>query len=69
MSRVLATYEAQRRVLASEYLRLPTEKQHYWLTMLVACQTPGIPIDDPLIRAQLRAIWGEMSQTYASLMA
>lgn len=66
--RYLPTHEAQRRVLAVEYLAMAAEKQRYWDTILLACQSPGIPIDDPEMRAQLAAIWRAPSQTYQRLV-
>ena len=65
----LPTHEAQRRVLASEYLNLPAEKQRYWLAILVACQTPGIPVADPEMQVQLASIWKATSPTYQRLVA
>ena len=65
----LATHEAQRRVVATEYLALSVEKQRYWDTILLACQSPGIPVTDPWMQAQLAAIWKVTSQTYGRLMA
>ena len=65
----LPTHEAQRRVLATDYLNLPTEKQRYWIAILVACQTPGIPVQDPEMQAQLASIWKATSPTYQRLVA
>ena len=65
----LATHEAQRRVDPGEYLALSVEKQRYWDTILLACQSPGIPITDPGMRSQLIAIWKVTSKTYRQLIA
>ena len=65
----LPTHEAQRLVLATDYLNLPAEKQRYWTAILVACQTPGIPIQDLEMQAQLASIWKVTSGTYQRLVA
>ena len=65
----LPTHEAQRRVIAAEYLNLSAEKQRYWTAILVACQTPGIPVADSEMQAQLASIWKSTSATYQRLLA
>lgn len=64
----LQTHEAQRRVDPAEYLKLSQDQQRYWLTLLVACQSPGIPIQDPLLQQQLASIWKTTSVTYRRLV-
>ena len=68
MARILPTYEAQRRIVVSEWRQLSTWQSQLWQTMLLACLTPGMPIDDPLMQAQLRAIWGASSLTLQRLL-
>ena len=65
----LPTHEAQRRVDPGEYLKLKPEAQGYWLAILVACQSPGIPVQDPQMQQQLEAIWQRTSRTYQRLLA
>ncbi len=65
----LPTHEAQRRVVATEYLGLSVEKQRYWDAILLACQSPGIPVTDSWMQSQLQAIWKATSVTYQRLVA
>jgi len=65
----LQTHEAQRRVDPTEYLHLSAERQRYWTAILVACQSPGIPIQDSTMLQQLAAIWKPTSVTYQRLVA
>mgnify|MGYP001558377271 CR=1 FL=1 len=67
--RILPVYEAQRRVIAAQFFALTATRQHCWLAIMMACATPGIPIDDPEMQAQLAAIWGVTSMTYQRLIA
>lgn len=66
--RYLPTYEAQARIDAKAYKKLSTDAMCLWHAVLLACQTPGIPIDDPRMQAQLAAIWGKTSATYHALV-
>ena len=68
MATYLATYEAQRRVVAHEYKALAAWQEALWHALLLACQSPGIPIDDPLMQAQLQDLWGTKSHTYRRLV-
>jgi len=65
--RYLAAYDAQRRVDPKEYKALSAWQSDLWLAILTACQTPGLPIDDALMQAQLAAIWTKTSTTYHRL--
>lgn len=67
MPQLLPTYEAQRRVVVSEFRALNPTQQALWQAVLIACMTPGIPVADADMRAQLAFIWGASSSTYARL--
>lgn len=70
MAIYLATYRAQTLVNPAEWETRTEGQQRLWLALLTACVSPGIPIDHPLIRAQLGYIWGgESSATYQQLLA
>lgn len=69
MARILPTYEAQRRVDVREWRALSPWQGQLWTMILVACMTPGIPIDDELMQVQLQAIWGATSVTFQRLIA
>ncbi len=66
--RYLPTYEAQTRIDVKAYLKLSTDAMCLWHAILLACQTPGIPVEDARMRAQLAAIWGATSPTYQALV-
>lgn len=55
--RFLPTWEAQRRVVSTDWASLDAPRQALWLAILTACASPGIPIDDTDLRAQLHYIW------------
>lgn len=65
--RMLATWDAQRRVVFKEWGGLSGTKQQCWQTILVACATPGIPIEDPAMLEQLQELWGKRSVTLRQL--
>lgn len=67
--RYLAPYEAQARVDLKEYTKLLVWQERLWMSMLLACQSPGLPIDDPRFQAQLAGVWGAQSVTYHRLLA
>ena len=67
--RYLATYEAQARVEPKDYEKLLVWQRQFWMMLLLACQSPGLPIDDPRIQAQLVVVWGKKSVTYQRLLA
>lgn len=65
--RYLATHEAQSRVDPQEFRRLEVWQIALWQSILLACTTPGIPVDAPRLRSQLLAIWGVHSATFERL--
>lgn len=70
MAAFLAPYRAQALVNPAEWSTRDLSQQSLWLALLTACVSPGIPLGDPVIRAQLAYIWGgEMSATFQLLLA
>ncbi len=55
--RFLRTWEAQRRVIPTDWASIDTARREFWMALLIACATPGIPIDDTDLRSQLQYIW------------
>lgn len=68
MAYPLPTHEAQRRIDVREWRALEPWQRDLWLLVLVACQSPGIPVDDRHMQHQLRDIWGRESHTYERLL-
>ena len=68
MTRILPTYEAQRRVVIADWRSREPWQRHLWEVILLACLTPGIPVDDAAMQDQLRAVWGKESTTYNALV-
>ncbi len=67
--RFLGTHQAQSCVIAAEWAVLDPGKQRLWLALMMACASPGIPVDVPAIRGQMGYIWGAESTTYQTLLA
>ena len=65
--RIEATWIVQRAVVAQEYQRLAPWQTALWLALLTACVTPGMPLDDGRIKAQVQAVWGTGTQTWRNL--
>ena len=70
MAKYLATYQAQTLVKPEEWGTRTQDQQHLWVALLTACASPGIPMTDPLVIAQVGWIWGTRnSVTYTRLLA
>lgn len=66
--RFLSTWEAQRRVIPAEWKGLTEAQRSLWIAVMTACISPGIPVDDADMQAQLQYIWGG-EQTYHRLVS
>lgn len=66
--RFLSTWEAQRRVIPAEWNTLTDAQRSLWTALVTACASPGIPVDDADMQAQLSYIWSG-GQTYHRLVS
>lgn len=55
--RFLRTWEAQQQVIPDDWAAIDMVRRELWMAILVACATPGIPLDDAGMLSQLQYIW------------